>query len=611
MASGVIYGTTSNSLITCRIEWTSISYVTENYSNITAILYYTKDASSTEDTYGNGNFGIVCNGNGEIDGKYLRISVGKTVTASIKTFYKINHDANGKKRVTLSATGNIPNTTLTATYCSGEIELDDLSQETTFDSLSCSTNYFNGTFTYKYTPKSPLLYNQCEIGVIKDGVYYTRVKTINIGDKAAVQQSGTVTLSSDELSTIYKQHTDNPKGTLRFTMRTYSNSGYVTAIGSKTKDITLNIPNDETTQPRVVSFELTPSSTLKSPYNTMYLQGLSKVKATTFTYEAKHGATIVSSNITVDGKNYAHPYESDTLTQDKTITVKATVKDSRGFYGTYYKDIEVIPYSKPYLKAYSDESNIIVARCDKSANFTDSGTYLKIKAKVVFSKIILGGVQKNYGKIKFRYRIEGGAYNDWKTIHDSETDSNHSDEVITAPLLGGMLGNGTLDIKSNYQVEVVAYDDLYESAPIAFAVPSDVVYMHRPALGKSMGLGGYAQGDGNLDVYWKTRARGGISLFDAGGGEIPLDTTLPIPRDQVKEGYDPNNLESGVYVVTDKVGLKSGSTTIMANGVLIQMGGTVGGNVKIQLALPVDTNRSPMYRICWYNSWADWRSLKL
>ena len=393
----------------------------------------------------------------------------------------------------------------------------------------------------------------------------------------------------------------SPTGTMTVTLYTYSDSNASVQVGSASMQFTVTVPENDKTRP-TVSISLSPSSSLTSPYNSLYIQGHSKVKAT-LGFGTKLDATVETSNITVNGTNYASPYESGILSQAGTVAVNATVKDSRGYYGTNYKEIEVIPYSKPYVRAKSSESNIIAARCDSSANFTDSGTYLKIKAKIVYSKVISDGVQKNYGNIKFRYRKEGGSYSAWQTILNCKTDN--SDEVITPPLL-----NGALDIKSNYQVQIIASDDLYDSDPITFAIPSDDVYMDRPASGKSMGLGGYSTGDGKLDVYWKNMARGGISLFNSKGDEIPLGSTLPLPRDQVASDWNPDTLESGVYVVAKNYALKSGSSVIMYNGVLIQMNGDIGGNVKIQLALPVDDGRNPMYRVCWYSTWSAWRSMK-
>ena len=392
-------------------------------------------------------------------------------------------------------------------------------------------------------------------------------------------------------------------GTMTVTLSTYSDSGATAQVGAvSSKTFTVTVPENDATRP-AVSMSLSPTSSLKAPFNSLYIQGHSKVKAT-LGFDTKFNATVADSNITVEGATYTSPYESAILTQTGKQSVKGLVKDSRGYYGTIYKEIDVIPYSKPYVRAKSGETDIIAARCDASSNYSDSGTYLKIKAKVVYEKVISNGTQNNFAKIKFRYRKEGGAFSDWQTILDCKT--QNSDEVITAPLL-----NGGLDVKSNYQVQIIASDELYDSVTVTIAVPSDNVYMDRPAGGKSMGLGGYSTGAGFLDIYWKTKARGGLSVFDSKGDEIPLDSTMPIPRNQVNEGWNPNTLECGVHVVANNRALKQGDSVIMYNGVLIQMNGDVAGNVKIQLAFPTDTNRNPMYRICWYSNWSDWRSLKL
>lgn len=613
MASGTIIGSTGNEYIDAKIEWYSTPNAVLHKSYVHATLYYKRNNTGYT-TDGTGTFSITINGKSTSASKTLSITENEWVKA-IEATQEVNHI--NPWTITISASGSIPGTPLSSTHVSGAVTLPATGEHivyesSTLDSLSCATQYFNGSMTYKYTPKNANYYNRCNISLNLNGEHIA-VKTINLGKKSTSQQTATVTLAEIELAIIYNKLPSATKGTLRFTLCTYSDSAYSTQVDSgeihsapyvaiTTKEITLNIPNDSTTQP-TIAMSLASVNSLPSPYNSLYIQGHSKVKAT-LDISTKYGATVEASNITVNGNTYAFPYESDILSQTGTITVKATAKDSRGYYGTNYKDIEVIPYSKPYIQAKSGETTVIVARCDSSANLTDSGTYLKIKAKVVYSKVISSGVQNNYGNIKFRYRKEGSAYSAWQTILNCKTDN--SDEVITPPLL-----NGTLDITSNYQVQIIATDDLYDSVPITIAVPSDEVYTDKPAGGKSMGLGGYSSGDGNLDIYWKTKARGGISLFDAKGDEIPLDTTLPLPRDQIKGTWDPNNLECGVHVVANNNALKTGDTVIMYNGVLIQMKGDVGGNVKLQLALPADANRNPMYRLCWYSNWSDWRSLKI
>jgi hypothetical protein len=392
-------------------------------------------------------------------------------------------------------------------------------------------------------------------------------------------------------------------GQMKVTLATYTSIACIMQVGEDhSVYITVTVPNDATTQP-TVSMSLAPSSTLPSPFNEWYIQGLSKVKVE-LEITTKFGASIKSSLFGTQGSYYQNRDESNILTRSGSSEVWCQVTDSRGYTARTSRDIEVMPYSKPYVCPKSGEVSIIAARCDNSANLTDSGTYLKIKAKVAVSKLIYNGAQTNYGYIKFRYRKEGGTYSSWQTILDGKT--NNSDEVITPPLL-----NGALDTQSNYQVQIIASDAFHDSVPVTIAIPSEAVYMDRPAGGKSMGLGGYSSGDGNLDVHWKTKARGGLSMFDAKGDEIPLDSTLPLPRGQVNEGWNPNNLENGAYVVTNSKPLKSGDTVIMYNGVLIQMNGTVDGTVKIQLALTSDENKNPFYRAYWYGNWGNWRSFKL
>jgi hypothetical protein len=590
-----------------KVEEISVD-TTNNTSQVRILWTSTQTGESWNGYTRTAKYYVSINGGAETEYSVLYSLPQNTTTTILNTTITVPHKADGSGMVGVRTWMD---TGISAGVIekSGVLNLTLIPRATTLDFVSETPNYLTSTITYKYTPKAAFHYNRCVVSVSANGKVVWQTE-INHGQQPASQQTANLTIAGDPLSSIYNAlPSDAQGGYVRIEIFTYSDPNYRYQVGEADgKVVWRYIPNDATTQP-TVGMSLSPVNSLKAPYNGLYIQGISKVKAA-LDPRAKFSATIVASSITVDGKNYESPYESDILPQAVKVTVKATVKDSRGFYGTNYKDIEVIPYSKPYVSAYSAESRIIAARCDASASFTNQDssqlTYLKIKAKAVFSKIISNGVQNNYGNLKFRYRQENGAYSAWETILKGK--EQNSDEVITGPLLEGRLA-----IDANYQVQIVAFDDLglYESDPITIAVPSTSVYMHRPAGGKSMGLGGYAQGDGNLDIHWKTKARGGLSLYDSKGDEIPLDSTLPIPRDQVKEGYDPDNLQSGVYVVANSIGVKSGSNTIMSNGVLIQVGGTVGDSVKIQLTLPVDSNRSPMYRVKWFNNWSDWRSMKL
>lgn len=585
MASGTIFGITSNEYIISKIEWSSQVIEGTFTSSVTANLYY-KRINSGYTTQGTGTFSVTIGSKTNSNTRSMRITESGWTSAGYCVTSVDHSKTTGKATVTISASGYIPDTSLASTSCSETVTLDTIAVASNITSASNTT--LGNACSIRWTPHSASL--RYKVGFSLGGWSHT-TDFISPATTSAYTYTG-YTIPLDVANKI---SATSKTGTMQAILSTYSGS---TLIGQTSKTFTVTIPDNEYTQP-TVSMEVSPFSDLSSPYNSLYIQGLSRVKATVSS-TTKYGATVSASSITVNGKTYASPYETDILSQDGKVSVKATVKDSRGFYGTYYKEIDVIPYSQPYIRAKSGESEIIAARCDSSANFTDSGTYLKIKAKAVYSKV----QNNNHGFIKFRYRREGGSYSAWQTILDCKADN--SDEVITPPLL-----NGNLDIKSNYQVQVIASDDFYDSVPITIAVPSDAVYMDRPAGGKSMGLGGYSSGDGNLDIHWKTKARGGLSLFDSKGDEIPLDSTLPLPRDQVETGWNPDNLENGVYAVTSAKALKQGDTVIMYNGVLIQMTAYVGGNVKIQLALTSDENKNPYYRVHWYGNWGNWRTFKL
>ena len=392
-------------------------------------------------------------------------------------------------------------------------------------------------------------------------------------------------------------------GTMTVTLYTYSDSGATAQIGSAdTEEITVTVPETDATRP-TVSMHLDPVSDLSSPFNTLYIQGKTQVMAMFLDISTKYGADWLALGFTVDGIEYGDPYISGYLSKDGVQTIKGYVKDTRGYYGYCENQITVIPYSKPKVQAVAGENNIVAIRCDKDGNINGSGTYLKIKAKIGYEKVISDGVQNNFGKIQYRYRAEGGLWPEtWETILDTKTAT--SDEVVT-----GVLLNGALDVKKNYQVQVRAIDDLEESEPITLSVASEYVYMHRPARGKSMGLGGYVKGDGNLDIYWRTKARGGLSLFNEEGEEISADEMLPLPRGYLGAGWNPNDIANGVHIVDhqdypirDDMG-----NVVMSNGILIQMAANNAGSEmwKIQMAFPTDGN-TPAYRIFQVDGWTPW-----
>lgn len=296
--------------------------------------------------------------------------------------------------------------------------------------------------------------------------------------------------------------TDSQEGSAEVVLYTYLDKETEELIGTASATtFKVTVPNNGDTQP-IPGMTLTPVSTLSPEFDNLYVQGLTKVDVD-FAGVGKYGSAVKSCSMTVEGKTYNAPYTSDYLTQTGDVTVRGSATDSRGITGTETKIIPVIPYAKPKINV------IECGRCDKDGNLADDGTYLKIKAKRVYSKVQDGnGVQHNFCQIRYRYAAEGGSFSNWSTILSAESET---DEVETAALLGGVLST-----ENTFIVQVGVADTVGSQMNAAHTLLSESVFMHRRAGGKGAGFGKYCEEDDLLDVAWNARIRKKLRLLEKG-----------------------------------------------------------------------------------------------
>ena len=278
-------------------------------------------------------------------------------------------------------------------------------------------------------------------------------------------------------------------------------------VGSRACEFSVKVPNIEATKPKV-TMALNPVGSLPSAFEGLYIQGLTKVKAT-LSATGKYGATISSYLMKVDGGSYnsSAAYTSSYLTSLGEKTVVGYATDSREHTGETSQTIDVIPYNNPRLE------NSSAVRCDKNGNPSESGTYLKISGKRVYSPCTSNGEQKNFCEIQYRYSQDGGvSYSQWTPILNRTNLS--SDEVVTAPLLGG-----TLSVETSYIVHIRAIDDIGRYAESYISIPTEKVYWHRDGARNALGLGKYNERDNAVDSAWD---------FYMNGKKV---TGLPTPTD--------------------------------------------------------------------------------
>jgi hypothetical protein len=279
-------------------------------------------------------------------------------------------------------------------------------------------------------------------------------------------------------------------GTMTVTLFTYSDSGAASQIGSAdSKTFLVILPDNSDTKPKV-SMMLSPVGALPSAFAGLYIQGLTKVKAT-LSAEGKYGASIASYMMKVDGvfHDLDDAYTSRYLADAGRKTVYGYATDYRGHTGENIQTIDVIPYSIPKLDGAS------AVRCDENGNPNESGTYLKISAKRIYSPVVVAGVQKNFCAIQYKYLSDGVTWSNWATLLDPKNIG--SDEVITGPLLGGLL-----ESKKTYVVHLMAIDSIGRYAESFITIPTEKIYMHRDGARNSIGLGKYNTRDNAVDSDW-------------------------------------------------------------------------------------------------------------
>ena len=149
MAKNTITGTTSNSNLASKIEWTSTPSTANNNSTVTAYLYYRRtNTYSGTATSGSGSFSITIDGQTGSVSKRLTIPNDKSWVLALTVTKTVAHNTDGSKEITISATGKITGTSLTSTSCSGTATLDKIERYATILSAPNFTDEESPTITY-------------------------------------------------------------------------------------------------------------------------------------------------------------------------------------------------------------------------------------------------------------------------------------------------------------------------------------------------------------------------------------------------------------------------------------------------------------------------------
>ena len=447
--SGTINGTTSNSGIKSRIEWSAVQDINANTSTITAkgILYWTSNLQ----TWGTGTYYMSIDGVQGSNTVYAEISYNSN-TVVITYTRTVSHNADGTKSLVLDFSGGISGTTLTSIDCQGTITLDTIPRASSFSilssvnmgsNLSVTISRASSSFTHNVT----LTFNGQTVSASNVGTSATLAVPIGWASQIPNATSGT--------------------GTVTVTTKNGS-----TTIGTTSKNITVAVPSS-------VVPTLTLATALVTGYNGLYLQGVSKCKLTG-TAAGVYGSTIKS--ISYSGAGYTGSgttYTTGVLNVTGDITFTATATDSRGRTVTKQAKITVIAYSKPSISNYSAQ------RCNSSGALQVDGTYLSVRA--TFSCASVNG--KNAVSCNVSYKKSTASAWSGTTALTSNT----------AKVIGG-----AITLNEFWQVRFVVQDSVGTSLSLSpTTVTVDIpTSAYRAVFGEDRsGFGQYPEGVGAWFAY--------------------------------------------------------------------------------------------------------------
>jgi hypothetical protein len=337
-------------------------------------------------------------------------------------------------------------------------------------------------------------------------LYYSVNNGAEVGITAGIEDSITWVVPYELMSNI----PNDSKMTITFRLYTFSGD---TNLGSKQISFTAYVPANSYAAPGITIKEIKPISNLSPPFDTLFIQGRSRVKAD-FTAEGKYGSSITSCSIIVEGERYdsTDEYTSEYLKEYGSVAVTITATDTRGVTCSVTENVDVMAYGKPKILEADGEADIICARCDADGNISDSGTYLKVKARRSYSKVV-SEEQKNFCAITVRHRPSDGEFSEWTTILDKEDLTTNT--IDSAPLL-----DGALSVDTSYDVQVGVKDDISDVVYTTFHIPTDKIQSHEG--NGFLALGKYSEKAG-FECAWPAEFYDAVTIRGGAITDFPVE----------------------------------------------------------------------------------------
>lgn len=534
-----------------QLSWTATQSVSDNTSTISWTL---SAAGGAVSWYAERTVKVIIDGSTA----YSKTDYVERRTGTVKTgTVTLSHDTNGDKSfsINLQVACYYVAVNLTA---SGSFALNNIPRKST---LSVGNGTLGTAQTLTVSRQSSSFTHSIKTVCGSSTLY---IKADGTTSTSEVKHSGTSISFTPPLSWA-SQNTTGTSLSVAYTITTYNGS---TSIGSNSHSKTCTIPSS--VKP-TLSVSVSDSEGYSGTYGG-YVQGKSKISVS-LTAAGAYGSTIKSYSTTADGSKYtASSFTTGVIKGSGTLTISATVTDSRGRSATATKDIIVLDYSSPKISA------IKAIRSDSSGNASSSGAYLT----VIFSAEITSLNSNNTAEYTLQYK---------KTSENAYTD-------VTLSAYSGNynVANGTYtfsaESSSSYDVIITATDD-FGSVPLGTKGASIKKLWSILNRGLGFAFGKIAERQNafecGFDMYDKFDTVIGNGLAEyTGSGDNAIDPNTTIEHCVLTNKNTPSSSQFW-YVVTYFYNEKSGT-----------------GN-RCQYCLPYKSIGSMYHRYYFDGAWSDWR----
>ena len=435
--------------------------LTDNTSVITVKGFITTSEGSYRGDHRSGTYNIYQGGTLIKSGAFTSGAAVDTTTTLFSVTLTVNHDDDGKSG-TITADYNYDSGWCLGT---GSLILDTIYRASTIKSIS------GGEFG---SPVTVTIERQSDSFTHR--VIYQKPGGATQVVSESVETSITFTPSLDDCSLV----PDSISGMVAIYVETYCDG---TLIGSVSQWHVLNVP--ESIKPSV-SILITDPTGYADDYGS-YIQSHSKIQVQADMYLA-YGSEIVSCKITVDGKEYVLEstdyIETEVLQDSGSLSITATVTDTRGRSGSTSKNVTVLAYNAPVI------SLLKVKRCDSDGTENDQGEYIK----VTFSGQVTALNNKNIASYVLEYKkTADSSYTNVDLTNLANSYSVTDSETIFVA-----------DTGSSYDIRLTvtdAFGTTYKSTVASTAY----TLVHYNKTGKGLSFGKVSEKDAfesNMDSYF-------------------------------------------------------------------------------------------------------------